>query len=150
VLATLIAIYFVGIGKSGQRLLSKEYLIFLSSPWKLVSFVFATVCFSVLSRYANDPTWDIPETIIMASLTFSTAPWAVGVIYRAIYKQEVHRYEIYTALCIWLFSASWSYDLYVWIWLGSYPLSWSGNLMISPILYLFAGMFWNLESRKGI
>lgn len=116
--------------------------------WKFLTFITTTIILSAIAPIANDPTWDIPETIIMCTLTFMTAPWSVGVIYRAIIGYEKNWKEIYIATVLWLFSSSWSYDLYVWIWQWTYPVSWSWNLMISPILYLCAGMFWNLEWRE--
>ena len=57
--------------------------------------------------------------------------------------------EAYIAACLWLFSASWSYDLYL-VWRdGIYPPTWQANLYLSSILYLLAGMFWNLDWTAG-
>jgi hypothetical protein len=55
------------------------------------------------------------------------------------------------ALCLWLFSASWSYDLYLLLRDGSYPVTWLANLFASSLLYLSAGLFWNLHwtARTG-
>jgi hypothetical protein len=49
------------------------------------------------------------------------------------------------AACLWLFSASWSYDLYRFARDGQYPATWSENLLASSILYALAGLLWNLE-----
>jgi hypothetical protein len=55
----------------------------------------------------------------------------------------------YIAVCAWLFSASWSYDIYL-VWRdGDYPLTWSSNLCASSLIYICAGLFWNLEWVPG-
>ena len=80
----------------------------------------------------------------MSVLTFSTAPWAVGTIYRIIGRIEpVNR--LFVAANAWLFSASWSYDGYLVLRDGRYPSTWLYNLMASSVLFILAGLFWNLE-----
>jgi hypothetical protein len=134
--ASALTIYFIARRQGTERLFTKTYGKFLMQPWKLWSFLVAAVTLAALSRYANDPTWDIPDSAIMSVLTFLTAPWAVGVAYRALLGMERNGIEIFVAVCVWMFSAAWSYDAYVWAVMGTYPISWSGNLTISPILYL--------------
>jgi hypothetical protein len=56
---------------------------------------------------------------------------------------------VYIALICLLFSASWSYDLYILLRDGEYPHMWLSNLVLSGIMYVLAGMMWNLEYRKG-
>jgi len=41
-----------------------------------------------------------------------------------------------TSLCVWLFSASWFYDLYIVLRDGSYSPYWLPNLFLSSILYI--------------
>ena len=148
--AMIVAISLVIARRDTFRLTSRDYQAFLSPVWKLLSFAIAVVGLSILSRYSDDPTWDIPETIILSGLTFVTAPWAVGVVCRATLGCERGWWEVYVAACFWLFSSSWCYDAYVWAWFGFYPFTWLGNLMISPFLYLLAGMFWSLETRNNV
>jgi hypothetical protein len=50
---------------------------------------------------------------------------------------------------LWMFSASWSYDLYILIRDGSYPTTWLPNIFASSALYILAGLLWNLEYRQG-
>ncbi len=64
---------------------SRKYWRHLGQLWKIISFLMAMILLSAISIIANDPTWDIPESIIMVTLTFLTAPWAVGIIYRAVF-----------------------------------------------------------------
>jgi hypothetical protein len=116
----------------------------LCALWKVVTFLIATSLLTAIAPYANDPTWDCADSIFMSVLTFATAPWAIGVFYRAS-KGWATRAEAYTAFCACLFSISWSYDLYLLIRDGSYPITWLANIPASLALYLPAGLFWSLE-----
>ena len=73
-----------------------------------------------------------------------SAPWAVGILYRAM-RRQAEWGVAYIAACLWLFSASWSYDLYIVMRDGIYPPTWESNLYLSSVLYLLAGLFWNLD-----
>jgi hypothetical protein len=64
-------------------------------------------------------------------------------MYRTIRKQLSGRHG-FVAVCVWLFSASWSYDLYLLLRNGYYPVTWWANLGASSLLYVSAGFFWNL------
>jgi len=55
----------------------------------------------------------------------------------------------YIAICVWMFSASWSYDLYLVLRDGSYPTTWFPNIFASSVLYLSAGLLWSLENVEG-
>jgi hypothetical protein len=115
-------------------------------PWKVITFLAAAVPMSVMAPYTGDPTWDWFDAAMMSLLTFLTAPWAVGVLYRRIRGVSPWP-EVYLAACLWMFSASWCYDLYILLRDGSYPITWSANIVASSILYLCAGLMWNLEWR---
>lgn len=123
----------------------REYLL---KPWKLVAFVLAGVGITVMAPYTGDPTWDYVDAPMMAILTYVTAPWAVGEIYRALKKKHFGQ-SAFVAAVAWLFSASWCYDLYLVFRDGTYPITWAANLAASSILYVLAGMLWNLEWRPG-
>ena len=117
-------------------------------PWKVITFVIAATGMTVIAPYTGDPTWDTVDALFMSVLTYLTAPWAVGILYRAL-RRKAGWGETYIAACLWLFSASWSYDLYL-VWRdGIYPPTWQANLYLSSILYLLAGMFWNLDWTAG-
>lgn len=51
------------------------------------------------------------------------------------------------ALC--LFSSSWFYDGYLYWRDGEYTSRWLGNLLLSPVIYVAAGLLWNLEAKDG-
>jgi hypothetical protein len=83
----------------------------------------------------------------MAILTFATAPWAIGTIYHCIKKGCPFKFG-FVAFCTWMFSASWSYDIYIYLRYGYYPETWLPNIFLSSTLYASAGFLWNLEASK--
>lgn len=129
-------------------LFQRNYWDFLKIKWKLVTFIIALSAFVILAPYTGDPTWDYYDAAFMSTLTFMTAPWSVGTLFRFIKRQE--RLKIaYIAVCVWMFSASWSYDIYLVFREGYYPSTWLPNIFASSVLYVSAGLFWNLEYRDG-
>jgi hypothetical protein len=129
----------------------REYWRFLSVPWKVCLFVPAFFFVTFAGRLTDDETWDWVTGSGMAILTFLTAPWVVGLIYQVAVGRRPLRYLI-VALALLLFSSSWFYDGYL-LWRdGAYTGRWAGNLILSPFIYVAAGLLWNLEAResKGI
>jgi hypothetical protein len=126
----------------------KTYWRSLSSPWKLVTFALAMGFFLLVAPYTGDPTWDWIDATFMGSLTYTTAPWSVGALYLAM-RRKVRWAHAFIAACAWLFSASWSYDLYIFLRDGFFPASWLGNLIASSVLYVSAGLMWNLAYVPG-
>jgi hypothetical protein len=126
----------------------REYWRFLSVPWKLWLFVPAFFFVTFAGRFTNDETWDWVTGSGMAMLTFSTAPWVVGLIYQVLVGRRPARYLV-VALALLLFSSSWFYDGYL-LWRdGAYTGRWAGNLMLSPFIYVAAGLLWNLEAKPS-
>jgi hypothetical protein len=127
----------------------REYLRFLSAPWKLWMFVPAFLFVTFAGPYTDDETWDWVTGSGMAILTFLTAPWVVGLIYQVFVGRRPARYLV-VALALLLFSSSWFYDGYL-LWRdGAYTQRWAGNLMLSPFIYVAAGMLWNLEAKPRV
>ena len=123
------------------------YWHFLFKPWKVITFLIAATGLTVIAPYTGDPTWDYFDALFMSLLTFFTAPWATGVLYK-VAKRELALKQAFVAGCIWMFSASWSYDLYLLIRDGCYPVTWFSNIFASSALYISAGLLWNLDWRK--
>jgi hypothetical protein len=88
----------------------------------------------------------------MSLCTYLTAPWAIGVIARsrgaARTKIVLRRPLIFVAMIAWMFSASWSYDGYLFLRDGRYPASWAANIPASTALYVAAGMLFSLVHVK--
>jgi hypothetical protein len=72
----------------------------------------------------------------------------VGALYLAVRRRLPPR-QAFVALCVWFFCACWSYDLYILLRDGAYPPTWAANLGASSVLYLSAGLLWNLDWRPG-
>jgi hypothetical protein len=133
--------------RSSIELFQARYWRFLFQGWKVVSFIIAAVGLTVIAPYTGDPTWDYVDAVFMSVLTFATAPWAVGILYLAIHK-SVKAAQAYVAICVWMFSASWSYDLYLVLRDGAYPSTWLPNIFASSVLYVSGGLLWNLEWKE--
>jgi len=108
-------------------------------PWKLVVFAIALVSMMAIAPKTGDPTWDWFDAGFMGLFTYLTAPWTLGAFVRRRPPAE-----LYVAACTWLFSASWSYDLYIFVRDGFYPLSWASNMIASSILYAAGGACFSL------
>jgi len=129
-------------------LFTQPYRNFLFVPWKLVTFALAITGLTVMAPYTGDPTWDYFDSIFMSVLAFYGAPWVLGVMYLSAKKQLPVRL-FFVAVCLWMFSVSWSYDIYLLLRDGHYPETWLPNIFLSSVLYFSAGLMWNLDWREN-
>ena len=135
--------------KNNILLFSKEYYNFIFIKWKVIIFFIAFILLCIIANLWLDPTWDIPETIIMSALTYITAPYSIWIIFRYIKWLNKKFYELYIAIILLFFTSAWIYDLYAMLFLlWEYPLTAFSNLLLSPFIYLFAWMIWNLWYSK--
>lgn len=143
-LACIAAIFLMVRERNRLLLFSSGYRRFLQSAWKLATFAIAAFAMTILAPYTGDPTWDYVDASFMSILTFLTAPWAVGTLFLALRRQATATH-VYIAVCVWMFSVSWSYDVYILLRHGYYPPTWLPNIVLSSILYFAAGLMWNLQ-----
>ena len=122
----------------------RAYWRFLFVRWKVVTFAIAAIGITLIAPYTGDPTWDYCDAMVMAILTFFTAPWVVGVMYKTATRAIPLR-ETYVAFCAWMFTTSWFYDTYILLRDGDYPQTWLANIFASTALYVFGGLLWNLD-----
>jgi hypothetical protein len=148
VAACLVAAAMVALAPGSYALLHRPYWRLLLRPWRVATFLVATTFFVAVAPYTGDYTWDRGDAAMMAVLTFVTAPWAVGVLYRAT-RRRVAAPQAYVAACAWLLSASWCYDLWVFVRDGVYPPTWAANIAASSVLYAAAGLLWSLTHVPG-
>ena len=146
--ACLLAIVLYVLYRESFSITCQGYARFLFKSWKIVTFVISATGLTLIAPYTGDPTWDYIDAMFMSLLTYFTAPWAIGVLFKTL-KRQLSCKHAYVAFCVWLFSASWSYDLYILLRDGSYPITWLSNIFASSVLYIFAGLLWNLDWRKG-
>jgi hypothetical protein len=149
--ACILALIVILRNSSSCVIFRKSYFLFLSKPWKIITFMIATASMTLMAPFSGDYTWDYYDALSMSFMTFYTAPWAVGIFYR-FFKRMVSFGQMYAALCIMFFVSSWFYDLYILLRDGFYPPTWLHNLLISSTLFFAAGLFWNLdwEKDKGV
>ena len=147
-LACALAIFLMLRERKRLVLFQPGYWRFLRSGWKLATFAIAAVAMTIMAPYTGDPTWDYVDASFMSILTFLTAPWAVGTLYLALRRRATPT-QIYIAVCVWMFSVSWVYDVYMLLKLGYYPPTWWPNIILSSILYFAAGLLWNLQRKDG-
>jgi hypothetical protein len=135
--------------KDRQRLLPewRLYLRFLCMPWKLAIFLPALLFVTFAGHFTDDETWDIATGGGMSILTFLTAPWCLGLVYQVLKGKRAPQYLL-VAIALCLFSSSWCYDAYLYLRDGHYTTRWLGNLILSPIMYVCAGLLWNLEAKN--
>jgi hypothetical protein len=134
--------------RSALELFRREYWAGLLQGWKLMTFLLAASALVVVAPYTIDPTWDYVDAGFMSLLTYTTGPWSVATLYLVLRKQRPVAHA-YIVLCIWMFSVSWSYDLYILVRDGHYPATWLPNIFLSSIMYLAGGLFWSLEYIEG-
>jgi len=126
----------------------RSYRQFLMVRWKVVTFLCAAIGITVVAPYTGDPTWDYFDAPMMSILTFVSAPWAIGALYLVV-RRQLDLKQGLVAVCVWMFSASWCYDLYLVFRDGHYPFTWFPNIFASSALYIAAGLLWNLEWKAG-
>lgn len=141
-----LALYFAR--RTAYVISRRSYWHFLGEPWKVATFVAGAATITLVAPYTGDPTWDYYDGFFMSVFCYTTAPWVVGILYLAA-RRQARPDELFLAVCAWLFSASWSYDLYQLWRHGYYPITWFPNLFASSLIYLCAGLFWNLEHLPG-
>ena len=147
-LACVVALILMVRERNNLTLFQPGYRQFLQSRWKLVTFAIASLTMTIMAPYTGDPTWDYVDAVFMSVLTFLTAPWAVGTLFLAL-RRQAKPVHVYIAVCVWMFSASWAYDVYNLLKYGYYPITWVPNILASSILYMTAGMMWSLQKKKG-
>jgi hypothetical protein len=146
--ACLIALVLFLRAPSTFRIAQRRYWHFITQPWKLASFLVSGGIITFIAPYTGDPTWDRVDGLFMSVFCYASAPWAVAVIYEFA-RRKATVTELYVAVIAWLFTASWSYDIYL-VWRdGDYPLTWAPNIVASSLIYICAGLFWNLEWVAG-
>lgn len=133
------------------ELCQRRYWRFLFQRWKVATFAAATTVLTLAGPYSNDPTWDYIDAFVMCCATFATAPWVIGTLYRTINGPRSW-VKSYVAVCVWLLSTSWFYDLYIRMRDGTYPDYWYENLFLSSILYFAGGLYFSLawSASRGV
>jgi hypothetical protein len=112
-------------------------LVEYTRPWKLVTFAVGVTLLVVGSFYYQAPDWDIPISLIMATLAYLTAPWSLRVVLERKWKL------LPAALLATWFTVDGSYWLY---WHFRDPVALElmreANFFASLALYGLCGIVW--------
>lgn len=106
-------------------------------PWKLFSLSAGLALLIAGSFYYPAPDWDIPISIIMATLAYLTAPWSLRVIVE-------RRWRLWPAM---LFATWLTVDGCYWLyWRFKNPVTLElmrdANFLASLVLYGMCGLVW--------
>ena len=116
-----------------MAVLLAEYL----RPWKLFTFVIGTALLIAGAFYEQAPDWDVPISLIMATLAYLTAPWSLRVIVE-------RRWRLWPAMLLatW-FTVDGCYWFY-WHFRNPQVLAWmrDANFPASLSLYGMCGVVW--------
>src|SRR5262245_22819565 len=102
---SFLALGLVQFSRTAQKqvLLQKDYYRFLFQPWKVITFLISGTTITFIGPWTTDPTWDWVDGGVMSLLTYLTAPWAVGALYRSFFQGEGFA-AVLPAAGAWLFS----------------------------------------------
>jgi hypothetical protein len=110
-----------------------EYL----RPWKLAAFALGLALLIVGAFHFKSYDWDVGVSVVMATLAYVTAPWALRVVISRRWKMAPA-----ALICYWL-TVDGSYVAYN-AWRG-HPVSAElrcANLAASSVLYLACAVLW--------
>lgn len=114
-----------------------SYLAECVRPWKLITLALGIALLIAGSYWVRAPDWDVPISVIMAVLSYLTAPWTLNVVLRRKWK----------LLPVALFFAWFTVD-------GCYAIYWhfrnpaalhvmrDANFLASLPLYFLCGAGW--------
>ena len=125
----------------------KTYFRELIRPWKLCSFFIALGYYIWGACHYKTPTWDVPISIIMSTLTYLIAPRTVDVIYYVVTYRPPKWISVLVMCGVVIYScASGSYELYN-LWNIGYwpPPTYWVNLYYSSLMFIAAGMLWRFK-----
>jgi hypothetical protein len=106
-------------------------------PWKLVTFALGVAGLIIGSFYEEAPDWDVPISLIMATLAYLSAPWSLRVLVE-------RRLNLWPAM---LFATWFTVDGSYWIyWHFKNPVALemmrAANFPASLSLYGMCGVLW--------
>lgn len=120
-----------------NRKIVSELLVEYKRPWKLFSLSCGIALLIVGSFYYRAPDWDIPISLIMATLTYLTASWSMRVILERQWKHfPLMLFYTWVSVdgCYWLY---WHFKDPV-----ALELMREANFFASLSLYGMCGLIW--------
>jgi hypothetical protein len=110
---------------------------------RLVTFAVGLVALVALGLASSDPAWTWPLSVVMGVLAFATAP---RVIETWVVRRRVTAYSVLA----WYCSVAVPFDVTQRLRTGEWQIDWMlGNILGSSVLYIAAGLVWNLDLTKA-
>lgn len=147
-LLMLISIFLIFKNRLKYNLFTKQYWLFIFTPSRVLIYIIGSLALIIPVPLLKLHSWDYPIAVFQPLFSYLTAPWAVGVFYRAI-KGQNKIDEIFIAICMMLFAGSWSVELYLVFRDGFYMPDWLVNIPIGIFCYILVGILWNIEYKNG-
>lgn len=123
-----------------------SYFFELIRPWKLFTFLLGMVVLCYGAFTLNFPDWDIPISIIMASLTYLTAPWVINtLVFNVKNRNPLSLLYIPLALLIAFLVIDSSYVVYNIYF--HHPYFRKENFVVSFCLYFICGLIWRYNGN---
>ena len=131
--------------------LGRAYWRFLAEPWRLATFALATATITLAAPYSGDPTWDLPDSLLISATTYALTPWAIAALGRRALGLGTRTTGAARGIVAIgaLLLPCWTYDVYIYARDGYYPASWAPNVVLSGAICVLAGLFWNLGKPGG-
>ena len=124
--------------------LTKDYFKFLFTKERLAIYSLGTIALLIPAHFLDIHSWDYTIALFQPVLAFVFAPWSVDVLCKAE-KKKAKLSETFTAICLMLFTGSWSVELYLLLRDGYYMPDWLINIPIGIVCFFIAGSLLNAE-----
>jgi len=129
--------------------LTKEYFKFIFTKERFLIYVIGTLALLIPVPFLEIHSWDYFIAIFQPILAYLTAPWAID-IFCKIEKGKACFSEVYTAVCMMLFTGSWSVEIYLLLRNGYYMPDWLVNIPIGIFCYIIVGVLWQIDWNKTV
>ena len=142
-LLSLICIVLIIRNRRSYNFLTKEYMRFIFTLPRFIIYILGSLALILPVPYLNYHSWDYPIAVFQPIFAYLTAPWAVTVFYKMV-KGTARFSEAYMALCMMLFTGSWSVEIYLLFRDGYYMPDWLSNIPVGIVCYVTMGIIWNI------
>ncbi len=130
------------------NIFTNSYFRFIFTKYKFILYILGSLALILPVDFLEYHSWDYPIAVFQPILTYLTAPWATRVFYNSIHLKRAGS-DLFVALCMMLFSGSWSVEIYLLIRDGYYMPDWLINIPIGIVFYIVAGLVWNTKWKEG-
>jgi hypothetical protein len=146
-LLSLMCIVMIIRNRRSHNFLTKEYIQFIFRLPRFIIYILGSLALILPVPYLNLHSWDYPIAVFQPIFAYLTAPWAVTVFHKMV-KGTARFSAAYAALCMMLFTGSWSVEIYLLFRDGYYMPDWLGNIPVGIVCYITMGIIWNIPWKN--